>query len=102
MASTTRRRRRRRLPQFLSSTRSSLVAGAANAFDVSADGFGDERERVICSEVTIDEWRRAVADAPKELPLPNMTAACLFGRYGASTHAGGLLRLWDAQAADGG
>ena len=72
------------------------VAGAANALDVSADGFGDERERVICSEVTIDEWRRAVADAPKELPLPNMTAACLFGRYGASTHAGGLLRLWDA------
>ena len=30
------------------------------------------------------------------MPLPNMTGVCILGTYGVSTHAGGLVRLWDA------
>ena len=70
-------------------------AGAPNALDVAADGLG-VRERVALSERHLDEWRRAAGEAPKEMPLPNMTGVCLFGNYGVSTHAGALVRLWDA------
>jgi hypothetical protein len=73
-----------------------LFGAEPHALDVAslADGRS-ERERVYASELALDEWRRAAGDAPKELPLPNMSAACLFGEYGASTHAGGMVRLWD-------
>ena len=67
---------------------------APHAIQVDADGLQDI-ERVVQSELQFDEWRRAACDVPKELPLPNMTGVALFGTYGASTHAGGLLRLWD-------
>ena len=68
---------------------------APYALDVTEDGLS-EVERVYLSELQLDEWRRAASDAPRELPLPNMTGVCLFGAYGVSTHAGGLLRLWDS------
>ena len=62
-------------------------AGAPYALDVAglADGRG-ERERVYASELALDEWRRAASDVARELPLPNMSGACIFGEYGASTH----------------
>ena len=73
------------------------VVGAPHALDMSADGL-DARDRVFRSELQFDEWRRASGDVPKELPLPNMTGAALIGQYGLSTHAGGMVRLWDVSS----
>ena len=70
--------------------------GSPHALDLGGVASGSEIERVYQSELQLDEWRRAAADTPKTLALPNMTALALFGSYGVSTHAGCLVRLWDA------
>jgi hypothetical protein len=69
--------------------------GGTDALLPVEDGLPDEATRALTSEMALDEWRRAVSDVPKDLPLPNMTGVCLVGTYGASTHAGGILRLWE-------
>ena len=71
------------------------ASGSPYALTLPAADGPAMRARVFASELQFDEWRRASCDVPKELPLPNMSALTLFGKYGASVHAGGMVRLWD-------
>lgn len=80
------------------------VFGGADAA-VAATLAGGARRRCVDSEAALGEWREALvgsaagsaADtAPAELPLPGMTACCLAGEVGVSTHEGRLTRLWEA------
>jgi hypothetical protein len=55
-----------------------------------------QRERVCLSEARLDSWRCLGRRAPAAYPLPAMTSVALLGNVGVSTHAGRLVRLWEA------
>eukprot|EP00327_Prymnesium_parvum_P033145 CAMPEP_0195604756 /NCGR_PEP_ID=MMETSP0815-20121206/6807_1 /TAXON_ID=97485 /ORGANISM="Prymnesium parvum, Strain Texoma1" /LENGTH=500 /DNA_ID=CAMNT_0040744423 /DNA_START=54 /DNA_END=1556 /DNA_ORIENTATION=- len=73
------------------------LGSSGNLKDESAAPSDDAlSETMQQSERHIEAWRRAAKSDPMQLPLARMTAVCLSGTYGVSTHADRNVRLWDS------